>query len=207
MEKGWEIRYRGGNSMCTTPSDLDVIIADMPGSPGGESSTPWLGPPTRYSIATRDSGVGVYGGQGPIFDLYDAERGVIVGLRWVPTPEQAAELLRRYGVPESEVRDIPEPVIVPETVEWPPQSIARIACIPNDTPICRYFLRSVFIITTMRGDDYIARIPQIATTGPTSEIGILAGFLGLQRVRGRCGRYFGQHNDGLRSLSNILLPE
>jgi hypothetical protein len=79
MEKGWEIRYRGGNSKCTTPTDLDVIVADMPGSPGGKSSTPWLGPPTRYSIAARVSGTGVYGGQGPIFNLYDAERGVTVG--------------------------------------------------------------------------------------------------------------------------------
>jgi hypothetical protein len=114
MEKGWEIRYRGGNSKCTTPSDLDVIVADMPGSPGGESSTPWLGRPTRYSIATRVSGAGFYGGQGPIFDLYDAERGVTVGVRWVPTPERAAELLRRYGIPESEIRDIPEPIL-----SWP----------------------------------------------------------------------------------------
>ena len=117
MEKGWEIRYRGGNSKCTTPSDLDVIVADMPGSLGGESSTPWIGSPARYSIATHVSVAGSYEGQGPIFDLYDAERGVTVGVRWVPTPERAAELLRRYGIPESEVRDTHEPVIVPEAVE------------------------------------------------------------------------------------------
>jgi len=117
MEKGWEIRYRGGNSKCTTPSDLDVIVADMPGSLGGKSSTPWLESPTRYSIATRVSDAGLYRGQGPIFDLYDAERGVTVGVRWVPTPERAAELLRRYGVPESAVWDTPELVIVPEAVE------------------------------------------------------------------------------------------
>jgi hypothetical protein len=117
MEKDWEIRYRGGNSMCTTPNDLDLIVADMPGSLGGKSSTPWLGPPTRYSIAARVSGAGLYGGQGPVFDLYDAERGVTVGVRWVPTPERAVELLERYGVPESEVQDSPEPVIVPEAVE------------------------------------------------------------------------------------------
>ena len=101
MEKGWEIRYRGGNSKCTTPNDLDVIVADMPGSTGGENSTPWLGPPPRYSIAARVSGAGLSGGQGPVFDLYDAERGVTVGLWWVPTPERAAELLGRYGLPES----------------------------------------------------------------------------------------------------------
>lgn len=105
MDKGWEIRYRGGNSMCTTPSDLDVIVADMPGSLGGESSTPWLEPPTRYSIATRVSDAGLYEGQGPALDLYDAERDVTVGVRWVPTPEQAAELLGRYGVPESDSTD------------------------------------------------------------------------------------------------------
>jgi hypothetical protein len=117
MEKGWEIRYRGGNSKCTTPSDLDVIVADMPGSVSGERSTPWLESPPRYSIAARVSGAGLYEGQGPIFDLYDAEQGVTVGVRWVPTPERAAELLRWYGVPESEVRNIPEPVIEPEAVE------------------------------------------------------------------------------------------
>lgn len=117
VEKGWEIRYRGGNSKCTTPSDLDVIVADMPDSPGGKSSTPWLVPPTRYSIATRVSGAGLYEGQGPIFDLYDAERGVTVGARCVPTPERAAELLGRYGVPESEVWDTPKPVMVPEAGE------------------------------------------------------------------------------------------
>jgi hypothetical protein len=117
MEKGWEIRYRGGNSKCTTPSDLDVIVADMPGSVSGESSIPWLEPPTRFSIGAGTPGTGFYGGQRPIFDLYDAERGVTVGVRWVPTAERAVELLGRYGVPESEVRDTPEPVIVPEAVE------------------------------------------------------------------------------------------
>jgi hypothetical protein len=117
IDKGWEIRYRGGNSMCTTPSDLDVIVADMPGSVSGESSTPWLEPPTRYSIAARGSGAGLYEERGPVFDLYDAERDVAVGVRWVPTPKRAAELLRRYGVPESELRDALEPMIVPEVVE------------------------------------------------------------------------------------------
>jgi hypothetical protein len=117
MEKGWEIRYRGGNSKCTTPNDLNIIVADMPGSVGGESSTPWLGSPTRYSIAARVSGAGLYGGQGPVFDLYAAERGVTVGVRRVPTPERAAELLGHYGVPQSEVLDTPEPVIEPEAVE------------------------------------------------------------------------------------------
>ena len=48
-------------------------------------------------------------------------------------------------------------------------------------------MRSVlaFIITPVGGS--MARISQIATAGPTSEIGGLAGRLELQRVRGRCG--------------------
>ena len=99
LEKGWEIRYRGGNSMCTTPSDLDMIVADAPRVTGGEGS------PSRYSIAAWYS---VEDGPleeqpDPVFDLYDAKRGVAVQLRQVPTPEQAVELLGRYGVPESEV--------------------------------------------------------------------------------------------------------
>ena len=40
-------------------------------------------------------------------DLYDAERGVAVRVRRVPTPERAAELLARYGVADNEARDIP----------------------------------------------------------------------------------------------------
>ena len=95
MDKGWEIRYRGGNSMCTTPSDLDLIVADAPRAPGGEGSL------SRYSIATWYS---VEDGPPeeqpvPVFDLYDAERSVAVQVRQVPTPEQAAKLLERYGVP------------------------------------------------------------------------------------------------------------
>jgi hypothetical protein len=98
--KGWEIWYRGGNTTCATPSDLDLIVADAPRGPGGEGS------PSRYSIATWYS---VEDGPSeeqpdPIFDLYDAERGVAVQIRQVPTPKQAAELLERYGVPESEAR-------------------------------------------------------------------------------------------------------
>ena len=99
--KGWEIRYRGGNTTCSTPSDLDLIVADSPRVPGGEGS------PSRYSIATWHSVE-----EGPpeeqpdlVFDLYDTERSIVVWVRWVPTPKQAAELLERYGVPESEVRN------------------------------------------------------------------------------------------------------
>ena len=100
--KDWEIRYRGGNTTCATPSDLDLIVADAPRAPGAEGS------PSRYSSATWHS---VEDGPAeeqpdPIFDLYDAERGVAVQIRQVPTPKQAAELLERYGMPESEERNI-----------------------------------------------------------------------------------------------------
>lgn len=101
MGKGWEIRYKGGNLVCSTPSDLDLIVADVPRASGSEGS------PSRHSIAAwywvedgapeeqLDS----------IFDLYDAERGVAVRVSRVPTPKQAAELLERYGVPEAEARN------------------------------------------------------------------------------------------------------
>ena len=102
LGKGWEIRYRGGNSVCATPSDLDLIVADSPRVPGHEGS------PSRYSIATWHS---VEEGPpeeqpDPGFDLYDAERSVAVRVRRVPNPKQAAELLERYGMPESEARNI-----------------------------------------------------------------------------------------------------
>ncbi len=119
LEEGWEIRYRGGNSMCATPSDMDLVVADAPGALGGEAGTPWLGPPPRYSIAAPASGAGPRGGHGPVFDLHDAERGVAVGVRRVPTPGRAAELLGRYGVPEYELRGAPGPVMVPEAAEQP----------------------------------------------------------------------------------------
>ncbi len=94
MGKGWEIRYRGGNSVCATPSDLDLIVADAPRGPGDEDS------PSRYSIATWYSTEDGPPEEQPhpIFDLYDAERSVAVWVRRVPNPKQAAELLERYGV-------------------------------------------------------------------------------------------------------------
>ena len=100
--KGWEIRYRGGNSVCATPSDLDLIVADAPRAPGGAGS------PSRYSIATwYSSEAGPLEEQpDPIFDLYDAERSVAVRVRRVPNPKQAAELLECYGMSESEARNI-----------------------------------------------------------------------------------------------------
>ena len=96
-EKGWQIRYRGGNAVCSTPSDLDLIVADVPGDP------------PRYSIATWPSSAEPPEGPGGtfVFDLYDAEREASVRVRRIPTPERAAELLERYGVPDSEARDAP----------------------------------------------------------------------------------------------------
>ncbi len=98
VEKGWQIRYRGGNSVCSTPSDLDLIVADAPGDP------------PRYSIAAWPSAVEEPAGPGGkiAFDLYDAERGVSARVRRVPTPERAAELLARYGAPANEAGSAPE---------------------------------------------------------------------------------------------------
>ena len=75
VQKGWEIRYRGGNSRCTTPSDLDMIVAEGP-KVSGDSSTPGLEAPSRYSIAAYTWDVRLSGDKDSIFELYDAERGV-----------------------------------------------------------------------------------------------------------------------------------
>ena len=108
-ERGWQIRYRGGNSVCSTPSDMDLVVADAPGDP------------PRYSIAAWPSGAGPSGRRGSILDLYDAERRVAVRVRRVPTPERAAELLARYGAPEHEAQDVlgRDPPTVPEAAEGP----------------------------------------------------------------------------------------
>jgi hypothetical protein len=71
--------------------------------PGGE------GYPSRYSIAawySTEDGTPEDHPDPVFFDLYDAERGVAVRIRRIPTPKQAAELLERYGMPESEARNI-----------------------------------------------------------------------------------------------------
>ena len=95
-ERGWQIRYRGGNAVCSTPSDMDLVVADAPGDP------------PRYSIAAWPSSAELAEGLGgTVLDLYDAEWGVAVRVRHVPTPERAAKLLRQYGVPENEARDAP----------------------------------------------------------------------------------------------------
>lgn len=92
MEKGWEIRYRGGNEICSTPSDLEMIIADAPES--GEA-TPGSSRP-RYSIAAWPSNAERGGmSRPPSFDLYDAEQNVEMKIHRIPTPEQAAQLLEQ----------------------------------------------------------------------------------------------------------------
>jgi hypothetical protein len=107
LEQGWEIRYRGGNSVCSTPSDLDLVVADAPGDP------------PRCSIAAWPSPAQLPGGT--VLNLYDAERRVAVRVRRVPTPERAAELLARYGAlkPEARVATGQHPPTVPEAAEGP----------------------------------------------------------------------------------------
>ena len=109
VEKGWQIRYRGGNSVCSTPSDLNLVVADAPRDP------------PRYSIAAWPLGAGPSGRRGLVLDLYDADRGVAARVRRVPTPERAAELLARYGVPANEAGGAPEQEapMVPEGAEAP----------------------------------------------------------------------------------------
>ena len=54
------------------------------------------------------------------------------------------------------------------------QNTARIVV---NVAICRAFLRAVVTVIFTRVGGSIARISQIATAGPTSEIGVLARFL------------------------------
>ena len=52
-------------------------------------------------------------------NLYDGDRGVAARVRRVPTPERAAELLARYGVPANGAGGAPEheAPMVPEGAE------------------------------------------------------------------------------------------
>lgn len=100
LEKGWEIRYRGGNSICSTPSDLEMIVADEPTIGGDTSRSPEARP--RFSIAAWPAAGGDGEPRPPVFDLYDAERDVEVRVNRIPTPEEAARLLERGDVGESE---------------------------------------------------------------------------------------------------------
>lgn len=95
MNNGWEIRYRGGNAICSTPSDLEVIVADAPiaaNTPGPPNSRP------RYSIAAWPTTDGPDGeARPPVLDLYDAERGVGTRITRIPTPEQAIQILEQLA--------------------------------------------------------------------------------------------------------------
>ncbi len=98
LEKGWEVRYRGGNSMCSTPSDLEMIVADAP-VVGGATSAPEARP--RYSIAAWPAADGPNGEpRPPILDLYDAERDAEVRVQEIPSPDQAARLFERHSTGE-----------------------------------------------------------------------------------------------------------
>ena len=55
------------------------------------------------------------------------------------------------------------------------QNTARIARAIGNAAVCRTFMRSVLTVIITRVGGSIARISQIATAGPTSEIG---GFVG-----------------------------
>ena len=96
-------------------SSLDMLVVEEP-KVSGASSTHWLEAPSRYSIAAYTWRPNLPGGQDPVFEVYDAKRQVTVGVRRIPTPKRSAELLGRYGVPESEV-EFREPIMVPEAAE------------------------------------------------------------------------------------------
>ena len=87
---GWETVERG---------DEDVLKADA----------------GRYAISTRES---LWQAAGPLFQLCDKERDVVVGVRKVPPPFRAAELLERYGVPTALAHEFArEPPMVPPEEE------------------------------------------------------------------------------------------
>jgi hypothetical protein len=62
-------------------------------------------------------------------------------------------------------------------------------------------VRPVLTTFIVHIDGFITRNPQIATAGRMGGSVCLRAYSELQCVRGRCGPYFGQLYDGLRSLS------
>ncbi len=77
------------------------------------------------------------------------------------------------------------------------QNTARIARIIDNMVICRTFVRSVFFITTTRGDGFIDRSRGYRPRTNAYGIGGLQVFHSL---RGLCGRYF----DGLYGYIGLV---
>ncbi len=70
------------------------------------------------------------------------------------------------------------------------QNTARIARIIDNMVICRTFVRSVFFITTTRGDGFIDRRRGYRPRTNAYGIGGLQVFHSLRGLCGRCGRCF-----------------
>jgi hypothetical protein len=66
----------------------------------------------------------------------------------------------------------------------------RTARTAGNPAICGDIGRSVLTIIISCADSFIARDPQVATAGRMGGSACLAGFSGLQHVRGRCSRCF-----------------
>jgi hypothetical protein len=81
------------------------------------SSGEFVGEAGRYAIRTDEKVLG----DETVFELRDEELEMKAYARRVPTPERAAELLDRYGVPEgiSEVTPGKVPMVPPEAEEEP----------------------------------------------------------------------------------------
>lgn len=65
----------------------------------------------RYTVSTHES---LWQAAGLLFELRDNEHGIRVGVRRVPRPSRAAELLEHYGIPVGPSTEVPvEPPTVP----------------------------------------------------------------------------------------------
>jgi hypothetical protein len=92
VKAGWVLKDSG----LTYPRQLLI-------GHGPEESTRHL------SICAWES---VWDSKEPLLDLYDEERNVTVWVRGVPTPQRAAELLSKHGVPGYSAYVTPEDAIV-----------------------------------------------------------------------------------------------